>query len=136
MYRFLMYICLLAATSCTPAEQDFALRDKPPVLKDKCLYAGDLAALPIRAWLPDKKLDAVVLAVHGFNDYSNGFDAAGTYFARQGIAVYAYDQRGFGRSPGRGVWPGRLLQDDLSSCPSTRPIPLKHVRKTAVSKSF
>lgn len=106
MYRFLMYIGLLALAACTPLEQDFALRNKPPVLKDKCLVAGDLADLPIRHWLPEKKIQAVVLAIHGFNDYSNGFDAAGTYFAAQDIAVYAYDQRGFGKSPGWTTWPG------------------------------
>lgn len=82
------------------------MRNKPPVLKDKCIYTGDLEALPLRSWLPVNKIEAVVLAIHGFNDYSNGFDAAGTYFADHNIAVYAYDQRGFGNAPGWATWPG------------------------------
>lgn len=56
---------------------------------------------------------AVVLGLHGFGDYANGFAEAGTQLAQSGIAVYAYDQRGFGRSPTRGFWPGTnsLVQD-------------------------
>jgi len=56
---------------------------------------------------------AVILGLHGFGDYANGFAEAGAQLAQQGIAVYAYDQRGFGRSPTRGFWPGAnsLVQD-------------------------
>ncbi|MDQ6996426.1 MAG: lysophospholipase, partial [Mariprofundus sp.] len=32
---------------------------------------------------------------------------AAPFFTRHGIAVYAYDQRGFGRSANRGRWPGK-----------------------------
>src|SRR5262249_27059446 len=42
-----------------------------------------------------------------FNDYSNAFDGAGEAWAQEGIATYAYDQRGFGAAPERGLWPGR-----------------------------
>lgn len=72
--------------------------------------------LPLRAWLPDdgKRPSAVILAVHGFNDYSHAFEEAGQSFAEQGIAVYAYDQRGFGDAPHRGLWPGKeVLAEDL-----------------------
>tara|TARA_R110001583_G_scaffold96819_4_gene241496 strand:+ start:18528 stop:19673 length:1146 start_codon:yes stop_codon:yes gene_type:complete len=56
---------------------------------------------------------AVILGLHGFGDYANGFAEAGAQLAQHGIAVYAYDQRGFGRSPTRGFWPGMnsLVQD-------------------------
>ena len=56
---------------------------------------------------------AVVVALHGFNDYSNAFSArpgapgTGPYLAARGFAVIAYDQRGFGQSPGTGRWAGR-----------------------------
>src|SRR5205823_9587104 len=34
----------------------------------------------------------------------------------RGIATYAYDQRGFGAAPGRGLWPGRAaLAADAST---------------------
>jgi alpha-beta hydrolase superfamily lysophospholipase len=71
--------------------------------------------LPRRAWLPeDTPPRAVILALHGFNDYSNAFEAFGTYAAGHGVAVHAYDQRGFGANPDAGRWAGiQTLIDDL-----------------------
>jgi acylglycerol lipase len=71
--------------------------------------------LPRRVWLPDDSPPrAVILAVHGFNDYSNAFETFGTFAAGHGIAVHAYDQRGFGANPDAGRWPGvQTLIDDL-----------------------
>jgi alpha-beta hydrolase superfamily lysophospholipase len=70
--------------------------------------APDGAVLPVRAWLPQSgRPKAVVLALHGFNDYSNAFALPGHYLSERGIAVYAYDQRGFGHAPGRGTWAGQ-----------------------------
>ena len=73
--------------------------------------------LPLRRWLPEGKPRAVVLALHGFNDYSNAFADAGPVFAAHGIALYAYDQRGFGAAPAPGRWPGsrRLVDDALAA---------------------
>lgn len=55
----------------------------------------------------------VVLALHGFNDYSNAFQDFAAFCSERGIAVHAYDQRGFGANPDRGLWPGmeRLTTD-------------------------
>jgi alpha-beta hydrolase superfamily lysophospholipase len=69
--------------------------------------AADGQVLPLRKWLPNGAVKAVILALHGFNDYSNAFEAPGEAWAKRGIATYAYDQRGFGAAPERGVWPGR-----------------------------
>lgn len=76
----------------------------------------DGAELGMTAWLPPagQEPSAVIIALHGMNDYANTFYLAGPWFAEHGAAVYAYDARGFGRSPNRGVWPGeRLLIEDL-----------------------
>jgi alpha-beta hydrolase superfamily lysophospholipase len=42
--------------------------------------------------------------VHGFNDYSNFIKNSAHYFNKHQIAVYAYDQRGFGNAPVKGKW--------------------------------
>ena len=61
-----------------------------------------------------QKPEAVIVALHGMSDYANAFAAAGEYWAKQGIATYAYDQRGFGRSPYSGLWAGAdILRNDL-----------------------
>ncbi|MBT5264114.1 MAG: alpha/beta hydrolase, partial [Rhodospirillaceae bacterium] len=70
--------------------------------------------LPLRRWLPEGRPAAAIVALHGFNDYSNAFAGPAARLRAEGIAVYAYDQRGFGAAPGRGLWPGRdALTRDL-----------------------
>jgi alpha-beta hydrolase superfamily lysophospholipase len=68
------------------------------------LVMADGARLPLRSWLPSGPPRAVVVALHGMNDYSNFFDEPGIALARHGIAGYAYDQRGFGAGPHPGHW--------------------------------
>jgi acylglycerol lipase len=77
-----------------------------PVLADKAFIADDGTSLPLRVWLPAGKPKAVILALHGFNDYSNAFVAPAAEWAKHGIATYAYDQRGFGEAPLHGRWGG------------------------------
>jgi len=56
----------------------------------------------------------VILAVHGYGDYGpSTYAEAAQEWRAAGLGVYAYDQRGFGRNPSRGTWPGaeRLVED-------------------------
>jgi alpha-beta hydrolase superfamily lysophospholipase len=78
---------------------------EPRLAEDRAI-AGDGMVLPLRAWLPEGEPSAVILALHGFNDYSNAFEAPGTWWAERGIATYAFDQRGFGESAFPGLWAG------------------------------
>lgn len=76
----------------------------------------DGTELGLSAWLPPEGVEttAVIVALHGMNDYGNAFYLAGPWFAERGVAFYAYDARGFGRSPQRGVWGGQpLMTEDL-----------------------
>lgn len=66
---------------------------------------ADAARLPLQVWAAETPR-AVIIGLHGMNDYANAFAAPGAWFAGQGITFYAYDQRGFGRAPGRGLWAG------------------------------
>lgn len=80
-----------------------------PHLADSRFIAADGAALPLRSWLPAGEPRAVILALHGFNDYSNAFAMPAPAWAAAGIATFAYDQRGFGAAPHRGRWPGAAV---------------------------
>lgn len=63
--------------------------------------------LPLKSWPPSKQeINSVIIALHGFNDYSNFFQQSGHYFSQHNVISYAYDQRGFGGSPNRGLWAG------------------------------
>lgn len=68
---------------------------------------ADGAPLALSRWAPDGPARALLLAVHGFGDYgASAFEEAATFWAAQGVEVWAYDQRGFGRNASRGAWPG------------------------------
>jgi acylglycerol lipase len=109
----------LLSTGCAPTtDEDVRLagigtaRAAPepqhvPRFTGASFVTADGQALPLRKWLPNGPARAVILALHGFNDYSNAFEGPGEVWAKQGIATYAYDQRGFGAAPERGFWPGR-----------------------------
>jgi alpha-beta hydrolase superfamily lysophospholipase len=76
--------------------------------------ASDGVKLPLDVWRPEGEPWAVLVALHGMNDYAHAFAHSAPWWAGQGIATYAYDQRGFGRAPARGLWGGTdLLTEDL-----------------------
>ena len=96
----------LAFGACAPRIEPAGPFLSPPQLKGDRIVAADGAVLPLRRWLPDRPPRAVILALHGFNDYSRAFERPGEYWSKKRIATYAYDQRGFGEAPHRGVWAG------------------------------
>ena len=60
------------------------------------------------------KARAVIVGLHGMNDYAQAFGLAGPFWAGAGVATYAYDQRGFGRTATRGLWAGEdVMAEDL-----------------------
>jgi len=74
----------------------------------------DGASLGLTVWPTAEAPRAVIVGLHGMNDYANAFHLAAPVWAGQGIATYAFDQRGFGRSVGRGVWAGEdLMTEDV-----------------------
>ncbi|MGE5545479.1 MAG: lysophospholipase [Solirubrobacterales bacterium] len=115
MSRFLATVVLVLSLSACAAQ--FHLPGpavSAPQLNHDHWITSDGARLPIRAWLPKGQPTAVVLALHGMNDYSNAFDEPGHYLASKGIAAYAYDQRGFGLAPHAGYWSsGEAMAADL-----------------------
>lgn len=108
-------VLLLAAllAGCTPSIAERFGPDTLPRLDATRFVMSDGAPLPYRRWVPNGSTEAVVVALHGFNDYSNAYSELGPKLAERGLAVYAYDQRGFGEAPFRGDWAGsaRLVSD-------------------------
>lgn len=115
---------VLAVTACTPVQapdgsenhsSGFSLAESARAAAEGQGYrarsghfrSSDGLELAVRAWLPhEEEPRAVILALHGFNDYAHAFAPLGEALAQQGIAVFAYDQRGFGESPNTGLWAG------------------------------
>ncbi len=117
MRRAALVLLAFALVSCAglgvgPLPRTTVVPTEPQLASDAFL-ADDGARLPLREWLPHGPVKATILALHGFNDYSNAFAGPAAVWAEHGIATYAYDQRGFGQAPDRGYWVGakRLDQD-------------------------
>lgn len=106
-------ILLLLLAACAEST-DHPIRPITPHLTDQAMIAGDGAVLPLRRWLPDGEPRAVIVGLHGFDDYSEAFALPAPSLVAAGIALYAYDQRGFGQAPQVGRWPGAdRLRGDL-----------------------
>jgi alpha-beta hydrolase superfamily lysophospholipase len=84
-----------------------------PRIEQNTIVMADGVRLPFRTWMPPGLPSAAIVIVHGINDHSGGFETTGTFLAARGFAVYAFDQRGFGRTPQRGIWAGgsRMADD-------------------------
>ena len=107
-YLALLYcLLILLLSACAPRFIEPLPSRVSPSLEGNHFVSFDGARLPLRSWQPEKKVEAVIIALHGFNDYSRFISDAAVYFSTADIAVYAYDQRGFGEAPHRGRWPGR-----------------------------
>jgi alpha-beta hydrolase superfamily lysophospholipase len=62
--------------------------------------ACDSLELYHQAWLPDGEPKAVFVVVHGYGEHSGRYLNPVNYFVPRGLALYAYDLRGHGKSPG------------------------------------
>jgi acylglycerol lipase len=89
----------------------------PAFLDDEeAMLAHDGARLGLTVWSPSPGVspEHVIVGIHGMNNYAGEFRLAAPEWAAQGRAVYAYDQRGFGRSVNRGHWADEeLMREDL-----------------------
>jgi|TARA_B100000678_G_scaffold2147_1_gene1900 alpha-beta hydrolase superfamily lysophospholipase len=122
--RWLALLPLLILTACaTPHMQEALMPDGTPQPRFEpelsTFTSFDGAELGLTVWQADAGVEGagaehVILGVHGMNDYANAFHMVAPWFAERGVTTYAYDQRGFGRSVERGIWPEPdLMREDI-----------------------
>ena len=104
--QYTALICLYFLAACTPK----FLTPSPETFEfkvtKKAFISSDGTELPLQVWSPYRPPRAVILALHGFNDYRYFFDTPANFLALHSIISYAYDQRGFGASRNPGTWAG------------------------------
>ncbi|WP_297722684.1 alpha/beta fold hydrolase [Limnohabitans sp. Rim8] len=124
LFRCFASACIALLTACSAPTGHIPVTMVPTV-PDKITKANPVPANSTTFGLPSGNLLAarvwvspqpqhIVLAVHGFNDYSKAFEPLAQHLVDAVQAtVYAYDQRGFGANPEPGIWPGThtLLSD-------------------------
>ena len=110
-----LILLMCAAVACAPRFDLPGPAIQDATIKQDVMLAADGRKIALRRYEADTP-QAIIVAAHGFNDYSHAFGMAGPWFAAQGISLIALDQRGFGRTPRRGRWPGtEALADDLAA---------------------
>lgn len=105
--RITQLVAVTLLTACTkPYVHPTAGTHTLPQLTESYARMEDGYLLPLSHWEAEGDTRAVLLSLHGLNDYSQAFDNLGRYLACHGITVIAYDQRGFGKTDGAGLWHG------------------------------
>ncbi len=104
LLRVLLFVLLLTV-ACAPRFVGEGELSQTPTWSGDVWSTRDGHDIATRSWLAEEP-SAVLIGVHGINDYSNAFAESAPWFAERGIAVYAFDQRGFGKTPERGAWYG------------------------------
>ncbi len=108
-------LCILTACSPTRVAPPSSLSSFSQIA-EHIFTSFDNTELPLRVWLPADDINGVIIAVHGFNDYSNFIKDSASFFNKQKLAIYSYDQRGFGETVTRGRWSGwQAMTGDLTT---------------------
>src|SRR5688572_11439382 len=111
--------CALSVQNAFQPPADFP----GPRIEDEAIVSFDGARLGLSVWASRTGDPSIVIvALHGMNDYAATFGLAASHWAARGVTTYAYDQRGHGRSPNRGVWAGEdlIVQDLKTVCALVR----------------
>jgi acylglycerol lipase len=112
--NLILLLFLFCSISCVTLQaQEISDITQSPVMNANYAVMDDGYQLPLTVWRPKGLPQAIILALHGFNDYRNAFAGLGPSFAANSLITYAYDQRGFGNAAQRGIWPGteKLVAD-------------------------
>lgn len=114
LLRLLSVLLAYGLTACaSPQIQLASDSTQVPTLSPAYAVMADGYHLPLSLWQSSAEPQAIVLGLHGFNDYRTALAAPAAFLATHNITTYAYDQRGFGETAQRGLWPGAdVLQRD------------------------
>lgn len=109
------FLAIIVAGCATPETQEPGNAPTETRIEADAFVTSDGQRLGLQVWTADEPV-AVMVGLHGMNDYSKTFSMPGPWLAERGITTYAIDQRGFGRSPNRGIWAGTdLLVSDAQA---------------------
>jgi acylglycerol lipase len=111
--KLFLFIVAILISGCSAHISEVNRKTQEPKLSNNHFVTSDGSALPYLMWGPRTKPKSIILGIHSFGDFSKAYELIGKYFASRGVALWTYDQRGFGASPNKGIWAGTqtLVQD-------------------------
>ncbi|RMG98580.1 MAG: alpha/beta hydrolase [Chloroflexi bacterium] len=68
---------------------------------ESTFQGADDTILYYQYWLPDTPPKATLIIIHGFGEHSGRYMNIVNYLVPKGYAIYSFDHRGHGRSPGQ-----------------------------------
>jgi alpha-beta hydrolase superfamily lysophospholipase len=122
---YLIFVLIQFLSACAPKIHPASETTTSCLITNKTFITKDAVKLPLKIWQPQQPIKSVIIALHGFNDYNHFFQQPGEYFSQNQTISYAYDQRGFGASPNRGLWAGIDTYIDDLTC-FVQQIKIKH----------
>ncbi|NEV60702.1 alpha/beta hydrolase [Thiorhodococcus minor] len=111
--RHLLLAAALLTGCASPEVVPPSQLDREPMLASDHAVMSDSYRLPLRRWASPGEPKAILLGLHGFNDYGHAFAPLAEELRAADITTYAADQRGFGATDKAGRWHGseRLARD-------------------------
>ena len=103
---FIILFVAILLSGCAAQHYKMSNQHSMPELQAEHFITSDATHLPLQVWEPTTSPQAQLVLLHGFNEYSGAFERVGRHFAQHGVKVWAYDQRGFGRTEQAGLWAG------------------------------
>ena len=101
-------------SSCVPTYMPLGPATSSPRIEGDVFIARDGVRLPLSVWGPREHPTKVVVAAHSFGEFRDAYALIGEHLTSRNIAVWAYDQRGFGDAPHHGLWAsGDTLTQDF-----------------------
>lgn len=99
----ILSVLFMMCAACAPRALTIGEIVQPANWSGNLWTTTDGHAIATRSWMAENP-KAVIIGVHGINDYSQAFADSAPWFAERGIAFYAFDQRGFGNTPEWAAW--------------------------------
>jgi acylglycerol lipase len=86
-------------------------------MRESAFTGRDGLKIFTRSWQPEGKVRGVMVIIHGFNSHSGQYLWAADQFTMKGLAVYALDLRGRGRSEGERFYVEKMngFTDDVQT---------------------
>ena len=107
----IFFLILLILIGCKSVE-NLNFNEFSPKIKNNLFISSDGYSHSLKTWLSEDESNYVIIAIHGYSDYSNAFEIPSAHFNKFNIDLYSFDLRGFGSNSDNGTWVNPQLHEN------------------------